>query len=221
MPRRSPSPRNLALLRLVRAEHAHDLSERQLERWRGWRGVGLILRRPPGTRTRWRPGLADTIPADEVQWVAEAAELVPRCRSLDDVAWQLARRGWPVDGEGLRAVLAASFERLRVLLRSYSSRSAALDRAEARHHRGRGGARRDHMDDVVADLTEPGRIAKAMRAIRTASASDIAEAVRWSATPLEAVDLLAGFLPPSVLERQLVAAGYLAPMSTRAQDAKY
>lgn len=216
---RETSTRDAALLRALDGRgvllRGRPVSADQLRRWRTWRRVGFIPRSPERIRG-YRPGVE--IPSDEVRWVADAAELVPHCNTLDDVAWWLTRYGWPVDAEGLRTVIVAAAEPLLAPLEDESERADLIVAAVTRHSRGRSGGRREHVLDVVADLAKPGRIAKAMRKVWIASAADIVEAVRWSATPLEALDLLAGFLPPSVLERQLVAAGYLAPMSTRAQE---
>lgn len=93
MPRRSPSPYSLALMRRVKAEHELDVSEPDLERWRTWRSVPLIPRRPSGVRVRWRPDLAEVIPPEEVDRVAEVARLVRRHRSLDVAGMILTARG--------------------------------------------------------------------------------------------------------------------------------
>lgn len=211
---RETSGRDAALLHALDERdvtlRGKPVSADQLRRWRTWRRVGFIPRSPERIRG-YRLGVE--ISADEVQWVAEAAQLVPRCRSLDDVAWQLARRGWPVEAEGLREVISAASEKLFTQLDDVtrsgdesSPRVKAIYRADTRHRRGRGGGRVEHVHDVVVDLAQPGRIEKARRAVRIASAADIAEAVRWSATPLEALDVLTGF-PPAVLQARARRAG--------------
>lgn len=93
MPRRAPSPYSNALICRVKATHGIDVSEPDLERWRTWRGAPLIPCRTSGTRARWRPDLAETIPAEEIDRVAEVARLVRRYRSLDVAGMILAARG--------------------------------------------------------------------------------------------------------------------------------
>jgi hypothetical protein len=190
MPRRDASPRNLAFARRLKTDYGLDVSESQLERWRGWRGVGLIPRRPPGARTRWAPGLADSIPEDEVRWVAEAAELVGAGARLDDVGWELARRGWPIDAKALRAVIVDRADELLGLLEDVDERAEAVHRAGRRHHRGRSEVGEEHVREVADALADPSRIRRAMSRVWNAAASEILEAVRQSRTPLDALDLL-------------------------------
>ena len=85
-----PSARNRALIGALEAledSQVSGVTEPRLERWRGWRRVGVI----PRNEERWRGfAVGRTVPAAEVERVAAVARLCRHRRSLDEVAVRLA-----------------------------------------------------------------------------------------------------------------------------------
>jgi hypothetical protein len=129
--------------------------------------------------------------------VAEAHELIVGSRlTLDRAAWQLARSGWPIDTEALRAVIVAAAERLLTPVEEDDRGDELVQRAERRFRRGRGGGDAEHLREVRDALLEPGRIPKAMHAARIAPLLKIVEAVQACETPLDALDFLARIPDP-------------------------
>lgn len=102
--------RDYALCERVEREFGIVVEARQLRRWRAWRRVGFVPRSAERVRG-WRPGLASSLPDGEVVWVAEAACLALRIRSLDRVALALSARGFPLEAGAVRAAFLAWFER--------------------------------------------------------------------------------------------------------------
>lgn len=102
MRRSEPSARNRAIIRGIEARGFHDVTEARLERWRGWRGVGLIER----NRERWRDfANGRVVPEEEIERAVAVRRLCRHRRPLDEVALRLAFTH-PVDPGALHRVRA-------------------------------------------------------------------------------------------------------------------
>lgn len=123
------SPWSLALARRVRAEYGLDLSPTQIERGRK---LGVIPSRPADSRTRWRPGLANEIPEDEVARAAALASVLAHKRlSPDDLTVGLAAAGIPKEKP---AQIAAATRALAAkIIDSYRVSDVAYTAAQRRH----------------------------------------------------------------------------------------
>jgi hypothetical protein len=117
----------------------------RIERWRYWRGTGLVPRTIQHGKGR---GSYSELPdlTEAADRVCEVAELLERYRDLDNVALVLSARGRPLDPASVQAALVSVLEDMEHGFRSHQPRSddplevasnaaRALERAMSRGRR--------------------------------------------------------------------------------------
>jgi hypothetical protein len=106
--RKSPSRADQALLAELR-RRACEVSFTQIERWRYWRGTGLVSRTIQHGQGRGSTSEHPSLDSAASQ-IEEVAQLRRRYRSLDEIAVVLASRGRALDPVSVKAALAAVLE---------------------------------------------------------------------------------------------------------------